>query len=247
LVADSIVRIAVWSGPRNISTALMRSWGNRADTVVVDEPFYAHYLLETGVDHPGRDAVIASQETDWKRVVSPLTEGDCGDAAIQYQKQMAHHLRPGMIGDWLLGLRSVLLVRDPAAMLLSLSRVLPSPTLADTGLEQQVLLARWLSEATDVAPAVIDSRSILEHPTRGLGALCQEVGVGFSPDMLSWPAGPRDTDGVWARHWYANVEASTGFQAWRPPETDVPDPLRGVLSECEALHAEVLSLCRRIG
>jgi len=240
------VRIAVWSGPRNISTALMRSWDARSDTSVVDEPFYAHYLLATGLDHPGREAVIAAQENDWRAVSGELTAGPCA-TALQYQKQMAHHLLPEMCGDWVLALRNVMLVRDPAAMLLSLSRVLAAPQVADTGLGQQVALARWLTETTGEPPPLIDSKVILQHPATGLDALCRAVGVAFDPAMLSWRAGPRDTDGIWAPYWYASVQASTGFEPYHAPDAEVPAELRGVLDECQELHAELLSLCHPVG
>jgi Sulfotransferase domain len=240
------IRVAVWSGPRNISTALMRSWENRVDTVVVDEPFYAHYLVRTGVEHPGRDEVIADQENDWKIVAGRLTKGDCDGAQIEYQKHMAHHLLPGMTGDWLIDLRNVLLVRDPTAMLLSLSRVLPEPAVSDTGLRQQIELARWLTEALGTAPQLVDSRAILEHPADGLASLCAAVGVDMDERMLSWPAGSRESDGIWAKHWYESVETSTGFEPYRPPTGSLADPLRDVLSECLDLHAELLSLCRPI-
>jgi hypothetical protein len=223
----------------------MRSWENRSDTVVVDEPFYAHYLIETGIDHPGREEVIGDQENDWRVVAETMATGDCG-AAIQYQKHMAHHLLPGMAGEWLLKLRNILLVRDPEAMLMSLCRVLPTVTVFDTGLRQQVELARWLAEELGEQPGVIDSRVILEDPATGLAALCAAVGVGMDDDMLAWPAGPRDTDGIWAKYWYDSVEASTGFEPYRPPSGRIDPGLRSVLSECLDLHAELLSLCRPI-
>lgn len=243
---SDVIRIGMWSGPRNISTALMRSWGNRADAAVVDEPFYAHYLIRTGLDHPGREAVIAGQEDDWTVVAQELTEGDAGGARLQYQKHMAHHLFEDMQGDWLLALRSVMLVRDPAAMLVSLAKVLGSPSLADTGLAQQLRLARWLTAELGEPPLAIDSRSILEDPRGALGALCAALELPFDEAMLSWPAGARDTDGVWAPHWYAGVEASTGFAPYQPLIEPVPSHLAGVRSQCEELHAELLTLCEPI-
>lgn len=240
------IRIGMWSGPRNISTALMRAWENRPDTVVIDEPFYAHYLVTTGIDHPGRDEIVATQPTDWPTVAATLTGGDIGGAAIHYQKHMAHHLLDGMEGGWLLSLRNVLLVREPRAMLTSLAKVLVSPTVADTGLPQQIRLAKWLTGRTGQAPSVLDSRRILEDPRAGLQALCAAVDVPYDPAMLHWPAGPRASDGIWAKHWYAGVEASTGFGPYRPPDGELPTHLEDVFAACEDLYAEVQSLCRPV-
>lgn len=205
----------MWSGPRNVSTALMRSWGNREDTLVVDEPFYAHYLQVTGIDHPGRDEVIASQPTDWRvvaeRLHGPLPPG----IEVHYQKQMAHHLLPGMGRGWLDGLTHAFLVRDPRPMIASLGEKLSGFELEATGLPQQVEIFEHVIAREGRIPPVIDSADLLADPERTLRALCEALGVPFSDRMLWWPAGRRATDGVWARHWYDRVEASTGFE--RPP------------------------------
>jgi hypothetical protein len=233
------VRIAVWSGPRNISTALMRSWGSRPDTFVCDEPLYAHYLARTGVDHPGRDEVIARHESDWRKVVAWLTGPVPEGRRIFYQKHMAHHLLPDIDRGWLAALRNVLLIREPAEMLASLIRVTPGAGLEDTGLPQQRELDRLLRERTGAAPPVIDARDVLEDPAGMLRALCRAVGVPFSPAMLSWAPGPRPTDGVWAKHWYAEVERSTGFAPYRPKAGALPDRLRGVLEACRDIYREL--------
>lgn len=218
------VRIAMWSGPRNISTALMRAWCARADCHVVDEPFYAFYLHSTGLDHPGRAEVIASQPTDWRVVAGELTTGHPPDGAeIVYQKQMAHHLLPAVDRTALDGLSHAFLVRDPAEVLVSYARVRGQPTLADLGLAQQVELFERFGGP------VIDARDVLEHPEPMLRGLCASLGVGFDPRMLSWPAGRRDTDGVWGRYWYGNVWDSTGFGPARPPGGEVPERLRPLL------------------
>ena len=234
----SPVRIAMWSGPRNISTALMRSWGSRADTAVVDEPFYAHYLKVTGLSHPGRDAILASQPADWRTVAAVLTGPVPDGRAISYQKHMAHHLLPGMNGRWLDALRHAFLIRAPEAMLTSLLKVLPDPRAGDTGLPQQVALFERLRDAGETPP-VIDAKDVLDDPPGFLRALCDALGVPFDPAMLAWEPGPRPTDGVWAGHWYGTVEASTGFQPYTPQSDRVPDRLRSVLAECEA-HYETL-------
>jgi hypothetical protein len=229
---DPGARIAVWSGPRNISTALMRSWGSRRDTHVCDEPFYAHYLERTGTDHPGREEVLAHHEADWRKVVSWLTGPVPEGRPIFYQKHMAHHLLPEIERGWLRKLRNVLLIRSPTEMLPSLVRFLPEPTAADTGLPQQWELFGHLRQDTGHPPPVIDSRDVLEDPAGMLAALCRAVKVPYSEEMLSWETGPRKTDGVWAKHWYAVVERSTGFAPYRARDEPVADRLRPVHEEC---------------
>lgn len=232
------VRIALWSGPRNISTALMRAWGSRADTAVVDEPFYAHYLHVTGLDHPGRSAILDSQPTDWRVVAEQLTGPVPDGKRIFYQKHMAHHLLPDMEGDWLGMLRHAFLIREPAAMLASFARVIPDPRPEDLGLPQQVRLFEQL-RAQGETPPVIDARDVLLNPRRLLRLLCGALGVPYDPAMLTWASGPRPTDGVWAEHWYAAVERSTGFKPYVPNEVAIPERLRPVLTACEALYARL--------
>jgi len=231
-VSDDGVRIAMWSGPRNISTALLRAWGNRPDTFVCDEPFYAHYLRETGIDHPGRQEILRHHECDPGKVAAWLTGPIPGGKAIFYQKHMAHHLLPGMDRGWIDRVRSAFLIRDPAEMLTSLVRVTPGAGLADTGLPQQWELFRRIAERTGAAPPVLDARDVLEAPGPVLQALCAALGVPFREAMLSWEAGPRPTDGIWARHWYGAVERSTGFAPYRPKGEAVPERLRDVHRQC---------------
>jgi len=234
------VRIAMWSGPRNISTALLRSWGNRPDTFVCDEPLYAHYLKATGIAHPGRDEVMAAHETDWRGVVAWLTGPVPEGRSIFYQKQMAHHLLPGIDRGWIGSLRNAFLIRDPAEMLASLARVLPEPRIDDTGLPQQCELFDALVDATGPAdagvPPVIDARDVLRHPERMLRRLCASLDVPFSEAMLSWEPGPRPTDGVWARHWYGNVLASTRFQPYRPKSEPLPARLEPLHASCRPYY-----------
>lgn len=203
------VRLAVWSGPRNISTALMRSWENRPDCRVVDEPLYAYYLAETGLDHPGREQVIAAGSTSWPAVVAELTAPVEG---IYYQKHMAHHLLPHLPRDWIAALSNVLLIRDPAEVVASYVRSRAEVVATDIGLVQQGELYDQLGGA---AP-VIDAADFLRDPEGYLRWLCDYVGVRFTAAMLHWPAGPRASDGVWAPYWYRAVLASTGFEPYRP-------------------------------
>ena len=220
------VRIAMWSGPRNLSTAMMRSFENRSDCCVVDEPLYAAYLAETGLDHPARDEVIASQPTDWREVARELTAGEVG-APLQYQKHMTHHLLPSMDRGAFAGLTHAFLVRDPERVLTSYAKVRDEPTLSDLGLPQQVALFE------EYGGPVLDAADVLGDPEAALTSLCAALGIPFSRAMLEWPAGPRDSDGVWAPHWYAGVWASTGFARESPGAADpLPDRLRPLLEQC---------------
>jgi hypothetical protein len=228
------VRIAMWSGPRNLSTATMRAWENRRDTVVVDEPLYAYYLATTGLDHPGRDAVIASQPTDWRTAVAALTEAPLPEpATIQYQKHMTHHVLPDVDLGTLAPLRHAFLIRDPRRVLASYARVREQPTLADLGLPQQVALFRRFGGP------VVDSDDLLRDPEGVLRRLCAALDVPFDPAMLSWPAGRRDSDGVWAPHWYASVEASTGFGPYRDTPPDLPEHLNPLAEVCRPYYEEL--------
>ncbi|HEV7372896.1 hypothetical protein [Arenibaculum sp.] len=221
------VRIAMWSGPRNISTAMMRAWENRPDTAVVDEPFYAFYLARTGLDHPGRDEVLASQPTDWRTVAAALADEPVpGGRAVFYQKHMTHHMLAGVGLEWTDRVRNAFLIRDPAEVVASYVQRRGSVDLADIGVERQVELFDREADRLGHAPPVVDARDVLADPGRVLARLCAALGVPFTDAMLRWPAGRRDTDGVWAPHWYASVEASTGFGAPPPP----PPPLSGDLA-----------------
>jgi hypothetical protein len=222
------VRIAMWSGPRNISTAMMRSWGNRPDTVVWDEPFYAHYLHATGRDHPGADEVIATGETNWRTVVQQLTGEVPEEKSIFYQKQMTHHLLPQIDRAWLGAMTNCFLLRDPRDVIVSYIKKNNDPTLEDIGFVQQAEIFDWVRTRSGAVPPVIDARDVLESPRKILELLCSAVGVEFSEAMLSWPPGLRETDGIWAKHWYGEVATSTTF---RRPSVREPEPVPERLRE----------------
>jgi hypothetical protein len=242
-----VVRVAMWSGPRNISTAMMRAWENRPDTVVVDEPFYAAFLHRTGLDHPARDEVVASQPTDVDEVVealrAPLPEG----VEVHYAKHMTHHLAPDQDLSWARDFRNVLLVRDPREVVASYVRSREACEPEDIGLLQQVELLDVL-EAAGQAPPVVDAADFLRDPEQHLRWLCDWLGIDFTDRMLTWPAGPRDSDGVWAPHWYDAVWASTGFAAYRPREVDLSPHDAAVAEACrpayDRLHARRVRLSR---
>ena len=226
------LRIAMWSGPRNISTALMRSFGSRPDTAVCDEPLYACYLSRREVDHPGRDEVVAHGETDWRAVARFLTGPVPGGKAVFYQKHMAHHLLPEVGREWLEELVHAFLIRDPREMLLSLAKVMRAPTALDTGLPQQLELYRSVERRLGRPPPVVDARDVLEDPAGVLRALCAALELEFTPAMLAWEPGLRATDGIWAKHWYRDVAKSTGFERWRPRGGELPASLVRIHDEC---------------
>ena len=228
----SKVRIAMWSGPRNISTAMMRAWENRGDCEVIDEPLYAHYLQQTGIEHPGRAEIIAAGDTDWRRVAARLTAAPAGEQTISYQKHMTHHLLPHIGREWLASLVHVFLIRDPRKVVLSYVRSRPAVNAADIGVLQQREIYDYVRHSAAADPLVIDADDFLAAPEAQLRALCARLGVEFSPRMLSWAPGPRPSDGVWARYWYEQVYRSTGFERPAGAATvTVPRGLQGLIDE----------------
>jgi len=232
-------RIAMWSGPRSVSTALMRAWGNRADTAVIDEPFYGYYLSVTGVNHPGREEALASQPRDWQTVVRHLIGPIPENKKIWYQKHHAHHLLPSIPLDWINELTNCFLIRHPRLILSSYRRIRPSFSAADIGLANQVAIFQHVRSRKKEVPPVLDASDLLRDPESHLRALCAAVGVEFDTAMLSWPAGPRATDQVVAPYWYTKVEKSTGFFPYVEQEASVPQRLRSVLEECMECYMEL--------
>jgi len=218
----------MWSGPRNISTAMMRSFENRADCAVSDEPFYAAYLAATGLDHPMRDEVLAAQPTAWCGVAAELTGPAPGGAAVWYQKHMTHHMVGGFGLDWADGCRNAFLIRDPARVLASYVVKRGEVTLADIGIVRQRELFDREADRLGAPPPVVEGRDVLADPAGTLGRLCAALGVPFDAAMLAWPAGRRDSDGVWAPAWYDAVERSTGFGA--PPDESAAPVLSDALA-----------------
>ncbi len=231
-------RISLWTGPRNVSTALMYSFAQRADTRVFDEPHYGHYLRVTGLNHPVAAEVMAAMNCDGDRVTETIILAD-HDRPVSFFKNMTHHMLELNL-DFLQHTVNVLLTREPAAMLPSLARGLGrAPTQQDTGYRAQAeLLQRLL--ALGQTPPVIDSRELLLNPGNVLAQLCRRIGIPFTQAMLSWPPGPKPYDGVWAKHWYASVHQSTGFARYTPKTTPGPDPLRPLLDECQGDYNQLL-------
>jgi hypothetical protein len=228
------LRIAMWSGPRNISTAMMRAWENRGDCAVSDEPLYAAYLSNTQADHPGRAEVIAAGESDYKKVVSHLLGDAPEKRCIWYQKHMTHHLLAHYDRGWIPKLSNILLIRDPAEVVASYVKSRAQVSAADIGVPQQRKLFDEITAATGSPPPIIDATDFLRAPGKYLTALCTHLGIEFTDRMLHWPAGRRATDGVWAPYWYAAVEASTGFEAWRAQENALSGLAADVAESCRA-------------
>ena len=223
---------------------MMRAWENRGDCAVSDEPLYAAYLAATGLDHPGRDEVIAAGDSDLNRVTQALLGPIPGDHPLWYQKHMSHHLLPGIEHEWVHALNNIFLIRDPAEVVASYLKSRASVTPEDIGLLQQGELFDELVVRSDELPMVIDAADFLQAPEAYLRSICEQLGIEFSGRMLDWPAGPRASDGVWAPFWYDAVWKSTGFESWRPRDVQLDDQAASVAEACrpvyERLHGQRL-------
>jgi len=232
LTSDSL-RVCLWSGPRNVSTAVMYAFAQRSDTRVVDEPLYGHYLRVSGADHPGRDQIMAVQNCDGEAVVREIVLGRT-DRPVLFIKQMAHHL-VNLDLSFLEETRNAFLIRDPEEMLQSLVSQIPNPKLGDTGLALQ---AEMYDRLTGLGrrPAILDARELLLNPRDVLTQLCESLDLLFDPAMLSWKEGGRPEDGVWAPYWYQNIHRSTGFGPYRPKTETFPERLEPLLAECRPYY-----------
>lgn len=243
---DDCIRIAMWSGPRNISTAMMRSFENRSDSAVSDEPFYSAYLYETGLDHPMRGEVIASQPNDWRNVVRRITGAPPEGKAVWYQKHMTHHMLPHYGLHWLSSFRNCFLIRDPAAVIASYAAKREGFSAQELGYERQVEIFNRECDRLGHVPPVLDAKDVLSDPKGALSALCAAIGIAFQDEMLAWPAGRRKTDGIWADHWYASVEASTGFAPYAEKEIVIPPGMQSAYEDC-MIPYQTMSKHRLVG
>lgn len=230
-------RINLWSGPRNVSTAVMYAFRERSDTSVVDEPLYAHYLSTTGVEHPVVQDVIRAQNTDGEAVVRDVLLGPA-PTPVRFFKHMAHHLI-GLDTAFLGEMDNLLLTRDPAEMLPSLVQQVPNPTIEGTSLPMQVRLLEWIQESGG-DPIVIESKRLLQDPGGVMRAVCQRLGLEWDEGMLTWDEGPKPEDGVWAPHWYSNVHRSTGFAPYRAKSGSAASHLAPLLAECRPLYERLI-------
>ena len=230
------LRIAMWSGPRNLSTAMMRSFGSRADTFVSDEPFYGCFLKASGADHPMREEVIAAMDCDWQSVMGKLS-GDAPDRSpVWYQKHMWHHMA-GPIGyDDFSGFTHAFLIREPERMIASYLRKRERARFEDFGLERQAEFFDREADRLGRAPPVIDANAVRVDPEGVLPGLCDALGIAWDPAMLSWAPGRRDTDGPWAPHWYGVVEKSTGFGPAESGDVELTDDARRLAERCRPYY-----------
>ncbi|MEZ4632856.1 MAG: hypothetical protein R2880_19455 [Deinococcales bacterium] len=238
------IHISLWSSPRNISTALMYSFAQRQDTKVVDEPLYAHYLSHSKAKdyHPGASEILASQEQDGEKVVREQLLG-AYDVPVVFFKNMTHHLIELEWG-FLALLKNVILTREPKGMLLSYSQQISQPSLSDTGYAAQLKLVQYL-EALGQEVIIVDSADILRQPREMLGLLCERLGIVFDEKMLSWQAGARAEDGVWAKYWYANVHASSGFSPYQERDLELPLELQKLYEQCLPYYQTLKAKCLR--
>lgn len=234
-----MIRIAMWSGPRNISTAMMRAWENRLDTFVVDEPFYAHYLSKNEVEHPGREEVLLNGEIDSSKVSQGLAKDISNSHKIYYQKHMTHHLLDSVNRDWMKDVINCFLIRNPKDMIISYSKIHSNITKDLLGIEQQKEIFEYVQNLTGEIPPVIDSKDVLLDPVGILTKFCNRIGIDFSDKMLNWPKGSRDTDGVWGEYWYSNVINSTGFKPYTPNELEVPDEYKFIYENSLKLYEDL--------
>ncbi|MEP1554231.1 MAG: HAD family hydrolase [Paraglaciecola sp.] len=234
-------RIAMWSGPRNISTAMMRSWENRSDCEVVDEPFYGFYLKQTQSPHPCFEDILAEQSTDYQEVVTNLTQTHC-KTPLQYQKHMTHHMLDGVDLSWTKNLKHCFLIRDPAQVVNSYTNSMGQCRAQDIGIVRQAELYDEITQITGQSIPVIDSNDVLKNPKYILSEVCKALAIPFDMGMLAWPKGPRDSDGVWAKHWYHSVEKSTGFAPYGQRDFTLNEQQLNVVQEVQPYYEKMAKL-----
>jgi hypothetical protein len=243
-MSGPVKRIAMWSGPRNLSTAMMRSFGARPDCAVSDEPFYAAYLAATGLEHPMRDAVLAAQPVEAAEVAADMLGPVPDGKPVWYQKHMAHHMLPDFPLDWMDSVTNVFLLRSPERVLASYAQKREGVTLADIGFADQAMLFDRVAERLGHAPVVIEAEDVRRDPRGALLALCAAIELPFTEAMLSWEAGQHASDGVWAPHWYGAVFKSTGFAAPDDSEPVLPEHLRAIAEMAQPFYQKMRAFKR---
>ena len=221
--------LSLWSGPRNVSTALMYSFLQHPAIHVIDEPLYAHYLSKTSVSHPGDKEVLLTMEHDGEKVLKKIVS-ETKKFQIVFLKNMAHHWI-GLDSSWLDKYDNIFLIRDPKQMLPSLVNQLPKPILRDTGLKTQVEIYDRLQKQGK-QPIIIDAKYLLKNPKKILRIVFKHLGLPFSTRMLKWPKGPKREDGIWAKYWYHNVHQSEEFTPYYAKKEPFPEHLNELLDEC---------------
>lgn len=228
-----MIKINLWSSPRNVSTAFMYSFAQRADTTVLDEPLYAHFLRETGTEHPGREETLASMEQDGAKVVAETLLGEFPTPVVFF-KQMTHHLVK-VEWDFMKDMKNIVFIRNPDRILASYTKVIEQPQMRDIGMRQQWELLQYLKE-NDCHYVILDSKDLLTHPSVTLEKLCKSLDIPYDASMLTWQKGARPEDGVWAKYWYHNVHNSTGFKPYIEKEVILPASLYELADECQKYY-----------
>jgi hypothetical protein len=236
---ESVKRVAMWSGPRNLSTAMMYAFAQRSDCTVTDEPFYAAYLQETGLTHPMRKEIIAAGNVNPNAVIAACLSGNDDSRPLRYQKHMTQHMLPQFDRSWLAKMTNIFLIRHPARVLVSYDKKRDNPTLMDIGFPQQVELVDLVTSLSGAVPIIVDSADIRSNPAGMLRLLCEKIGVPFDDAMLSWPKGGNIKDGVWAPHWYNAVWNSTGFAGAESPIPELALEQRALLGDAMALYKKM--------
>ena len=226
------IYISMWSGPRNLSTALMRSFENRLDCFVSDEPFYSSFLDKTGLKHPLRDEIIESGETNYNKIIQYITGPIPDSKKVWYQKHMAHHVLPELDMNWIKNMKNCLLIRHPSDVILSYSKKNEIKNIQQLGYLQQVDIYKMLYQETEFPPIVFDAQDLLEEPKKMLIKICENLKIKFDKRMLLWPSGSRKTDGIWGKHWYKQVEVSTGFKPYTETNRIIPSKYEVLHNEC---------------
>ncbi|MEX0996781.1 MAG: sulfotransferase family protein [Flavobacteriaceae bacterium] len=237
----SVKRISIWSGPRNISTAMMYSFAQRKDTQVFDEPLYGYYLKNSTAKeyHPGADEIINTMEIDGNKVVEMMLSNN--EKPVLFFKNMTHHLLPELNRSFLKNLVNVILTRDPVEMLPSYAEVVETPSLYDVGYKLHLDIVEQL-QSENLPVIVLDSKAVLLNPMKQLKKLCDAINIPFDPAMLSWTPGARPEDGCWAKYWYGNIHQSTGFIPYKPKTKPFPEKLKPLLEECLPYYKELVKL-----
>ena len=230
-----MINIYMWSGPRNISTALMRAFENREDTKVFDEPLYAYYLKKTNLDHPMKEEILNTHPSDENEIINLITKKD-NNYKIFFQKHMTHHILDETKLDWINKGKNFFLIRDPAKVIVSYLRKNTLKTIQDVGYKKLYEIFKLFSSEK---PIVINSDYLLENPEKYLKILCQKLNLNFDQKMLNWPKGYRDSDGIWSKVWYQDVISSTTFNSKNNKEYKVPETYKDIYKECLEIYNEI--------